>query len=193
MPITRNTREQRREIAENIKSAERLNERRKKLYIRIYKKGWLYRSTFSIRIVYLTVLIVALFFDDTLSTQRKETVKSVFLDHLTYHSKTRSSHSVTTLEFSTENDDYEVYDGISNLQKGDKVIIERNLFGKPIYYMNLSAGQKYEIDISRMYYIIFFTTAVSFLLIGGIDKAARKFLVIISIIDILALAAYLFT
>jgi hypothetical protein len=189
---TRYSPEQRRELAENARIKKRLMERKKKLFKRIYKKSWLYISTLTARLFYITFLTVALLLGDTFSTQKKEIVTKTDIEYQTHHGQRGGSYTVSTLRFSTDQDEYVVYNGFLIIEKGDTITVERNLFHKPIYYSKDNWNKKFGLNISRMYYIIFFITALSFLLTEVLNEKIRKFIIIISIIDLLALVAYFF-
>jgi hypothetical protein len=131
---------------------------------------------------------------DLWGKNEKEVIKNVEWDYNTYYNRTNSigSYSVTTLHFTTNANSYIVYNGAANLSEGDTIIIKKNFFGKGIYYYKENWNYKYELNISRMYYIILFFTAISLIFSCFIKKEINIYIIIISIINVFSIITYFF-
>ena len=103
------------------------------------------------------------------------------------------------LHLETERDDYyhtaniEDY-SVPDLFPKDTIEIERNIFGKPIYFSRPGWRVSYPLDFSFfIYYIIFFVVFVSFFFNDGTDSFVSKLLWITYSMSIIAMAVYFFT
>lgn len=74
-----------------------------------------------------------------------------------------------------------------SIQLDDSLIIERNVFGKPIYYSKIGSKFKFSLPIDDRYYLLLFLTFLSFLLLKFRFQYNIVCLVLISCFNILLL------
>ncbi len=141
--------------------------------------------------LYLSFLTVAYFLDDRFSNQQLE--EAQWVKHTQVETYRRYSKRIYySFEIKTNTDTYFLSDreyGI-NVQQGDKIIIERNLFGKPIYYTKFGWHNKFRLDLFWAYQWIFWLTLLSLIFKYWNFAYWTYFLVLFSLIDTIALIAY---
>ena len=125
------------------------------------KSGW-YKFSLSVCFLYLSFFIFIYFLDDRFSNTQSEVVQWVkhTMDEHVYRGTNWSSNS---FEIKTNVNTYSLGDrgyGL-NVEQGDTVIIERNLFGKPIYYTELDWNNKFSLRPNYFYYAIFILTLIA--------------------------------
>lgn len=154
------------------------------------KSGW-YKFSLSLCLLYLSFFIVIYFLDDRFSNTQSEVVQWVS------HTQVESYHRYTkrisySFEIKTNEDSYSLSGrkyGVA-IEEGDTIIVERNLFGKPIYYFKSTWNHKYSLDTSRIYFLIFAFT------LGALAARYWHFVIWIyylkwmGVIDLIALITY---
>jgi hypothetical protein len=125
------------------------------------KSGW-YKFSLSVCFLYLSFFIFIYFLDDRFGNRQLEEVQLVKGTQVeTYH---RYSKRISySFEIKTKIDTYYVTDSDYDIfiEHGDKIIIERNLFGKPIYYTKIGWYNKFPINPNWVYYLIYALTLMA--------------------------------
>ena len=156
------------------------------------KSGW-YKFSLSLCFLYLSFFIFIYFLDDRFSNTQSEVVQ--WVTHRSVEEYNRRTNGVSysySFEINTNEDTYSLSGrnyGVA-LEEGDTIIVERNLFGKPIYYFKSTWNHKYSLDTSRIYFLIFAFT------LGALAARYWHFVIWIyylkwmSVINLIALIAY---
>jgi len=165
-----------------LKLADKKNvlfKRKRTLYNRIYRKGFLFKAAWIVRSLYIVLFIaVALLFNK--ATYIK---KEIVVDKQVESYKTVSGYGTfenTTLflktnagKYTSNFTDFDVPD----LHTNDTVRVEHNVFGKPIYLTNPGWNWKYSIDSDfKLYCIMLFITVISLFFNDGLDRFTSKIL-----------------
>lgn len=167
--------------------------RRRKLYNRSYRKSAFFMSAWAVRLLFMALfVIVAVFFNKT-SQSKKEKILSRHVESI----KTVSGHGtydITTLSLQTNAGSYTSnftdFD-IPALNVNDSVHVERNFFGKPIYFTNPGWNWKYSIDSTfYLYFVVLTLTLISFFFNDGLDRFTTKVLWFTLIVDIITSALF---
>lgn len=189
MPKEKYSPEGRKKLREEILLKRITKKNNIKLYNSNLRQSLLYKFSLLIRFFYIILLSLNLICADFLSQQQEEIVVEAYEEHVaSVSSNTGRISALYTNHILTNIDSYTIYGKVANstFEKDDIIVIERNLFGKPIYYSKTNEEYKYPINISRMYYIILFWTILSLLIFFTSFKASKKLIIFISIIDLLA-------
>jgi hypothetical protein len=155
------------------------------------KSGW-YKFSLSLCLFYIAFFIFTYFLGDRFSSRQVEVVQSISHTTVEHYSRYQKRGSTFSFEIKTNIDTYSLSRrkyGV-NIEQGDTLIIERNLFGKPIYYFKQTWNKKYRLDPSRIYSLIFVFT------LGALAARYWHFVIWIyylkwmSVVDLIALIAY---
>lgn len=167
--------------------------RRRRLYNRLYRKSAFFMSAWAVRLLFIALfVIVAVFFNKT-SRSKKEKILSSHVEFI----KTVSGHGtydITTLFLQTNagayTSNFTDFD-IPALNVNDSVHVERNFFGKPIYFTNPGWNWKYSIDSTfYLYFVVLALTFISFFFNDGLDRFTTKVLWFTLIVDIITSALF---
>lgn len=189
MPKEKYNIEERKKLREEILLKRITKKNNIKLYNSNLRQSLLYKFSLLIRFFYIILLSLNLICADLLSREQEEIIDEAYEEHVASASlRTGKVSALYTNHILTNVDSYTIYGKVANstFEKGDIIVIERNIFGKPIYYSKINEEYKYPINISRMYYIILFWTIISLLLFFTSFKASKKLIIFISLIDLLA-------
>ncbi|MES2130784.1 MAG: hypothetical protein V4506_00455 [Bacteroidota bacterium] len=162
--------------------------RRRKLYNKLYRKSAFFRSAWAIRLLFIALFVlVAVFFNKT-TRSKKEKILSSHVESI----KTVSGHGtydLTTLFLQTNVESYSsnfTDFAIPVLNVNDSIHVERNFFGKPIYFTNPGWNWKYSIDSTfYLYFAILMLTFISFFFNDGLDRFTTNVLWFTLIVDII--------
>jgi hypothetical protein len=173
-----------------------LDKRRHRLYNRKFRRSFIFIATWTVRLLYFALFILVLIFHNKIGSLQNEIVQEKNIESYTSTSR-RGTRKVTTLYLKTDRDSYTSNIGDTRLppfNAGDTIIIERNIFGKPIYFLKENWNWKYGIDVNFVYYyIVLFITFISMFFNDGLDRFTAKILWIAWTIDIMAIACYFLT
>lgn len=173
-----------------------LDKRRRRLYNRKFRRSFIFIATWAVRLIYFTLFILVLILNDKTGSFQNEIVQDKKVETYTNVSR-RGTQKITTLYLKTDHDTYTSNIGDIRLPAfniGDTLVIERNIFGKPIYFLKDEWGYKYGIDVNfALYYIVLFITFISLFFNDGLDRFTEKILLVVWTIDILAISFYFLT
>jgi hypothetical protein len=193
----RHTIESRKKILLQIDKRYTSEQRKRRLYNRVYRKSFIFIGAWAARIIYILLFISVMVFNKSSGGFRNEKLISKSVDSYVSHSKYRNGAVVSTLYLETESNSYE--SNISNVDVpelfiNDTLQIERNIFGKAIYFTKKDWGIKYSISTNFViYYMILFLTVISFFFNDGLDLFTSKILWLCYAVNIIAIAVYFFT
>jgi hypothetical protein len=186
--------EERLRLLRQLDQRQFLEQRRNRLYNKKYRKGLLFISCWTVRLLYIILLLVVSFIHRTPNGNRKEVVVDRYVDRYISRSKS-GSRIVTNLYITTNKSNYQSNFGDQyppNFNVGDTLIIEQNIFHKAIYFSKTEWRLKYWISLNyRYYYIVLFFTIISFFFNDGLDRFTNKLLSIIMATNLIAMACYL--
>lgn len=183
-------------LLKQLEQTQALDKRRRRLYNKKYRKSLFFVSIWVGRLIYIILFFVVLFLHDKSGSLRKETVLNKNIESYTRTTR-RGSYRVTTLSIETNFKSYvsefgDKYPPSFNI--GDTLIIERNIFNKPIYFTKSNWNLKYWIFTNPIYYyIILFLTLISLFFNDGLDRFTDKILLIIWSANIISIAIYFLT
>lgn len=185
--------EYRNKILQQIDKNNQYEERKHRLYNKIYRKSFIFIGAWAIRIIYFTLFIVVALTYHNSKGSRKETLLEKKAETITAVSKL-GFQSLTTLYLETNEGSYSSNIGdifLPPLNKNDTIIIERNMYNKPISFSKEGWNVKYSIDANFVfYYIILFLTFISFFFNNGLDPFTTKILYLCYAIDIITIAIF---
>ncbi|MFL5751888.1 MAG: hypothetical protein ACJ76F_00655 [Bacteroidia bacterium] len=185
--------EEREKIAGRLQRRRELDKRRRRLYNRRYRKSFIYISTWILRLAYISLFFLAFLFNYRSAGSKKEKVISRTIEK--YNNRSiHGAQEINILYFETDRGSYQFNIGNIGLPKfkeGDTLLIERNIFGKPIYFTKEDWGKKYELQVNLlMYYLVLFLTFLSLFFNDGLDRFTDKILWLAWTLDIFAITAY---
>lgn len=167
--------------------------RRQRLYNRLYRKSYLFILAWGVRMFYILLFSIICFWHNVPHGYSKEVVLYKEIETYTYISGKTPKNS-TDLTIQTSHDKYVTdISGISvpDFNKGDTLIIERNVFDKPIYFSEVSWSVKYSFGVKfAAYFAVLFITLISFAFNNGLDLYTNKLLKIIIATDLLTMGCY---
>jgi hypothetical protein len=187
---------ERERLLQRIAVSKEWQERRKRRYNRKYRKGLFFRASWASRIIYLALFVfVSIFYNHSKGFAR-ETVLNVGTDY-SYRSPKYSLSKITTLYFETEKHNYTAYvTGIKvpEFKAGDTLLIEYNIFGRPIYFTKDEWHMKYGINANFIaYFLILFATILSMFFNDGLDRFTDKILMIVWFLNLISIGIFFFT
>lgn len=185
--------EYRNKILQQIDKNNQYEERKRRLYNKIYRKSFIFIGAWAIRIIYFTLfMVVALTYHHS-KDSRKEKLLEKKGDTISVVSKL-GLQSLTTLYLKTNEGSYSSNVGdifLPPLNNNDTIIIERNIYNKPISFSKEGWNVKYSIDANFvLYYIILFLTFISFFFNNGLEPFTTKILYLCYVIDIVTIALF---
>ena len=156
------------------------------------KKGQ-FRTTWLIRLIYTILILLQLTIGRISNGFNSEIVVEKSVEHGSSGSRfSGRSQSYSTTYLTTDKDSYTLYySGVGDLNSGDTILIERNILNKPIYFTKDKWDNKYEMNLYRLYYVLFGLTIFSFLL-NGKNKTTRIILWTLAISDTIAFLTFFF-
>lgn len=195
MKRPRLTNQERMKILKRVEKSQFLDKRRRQLYNKKYRKSIFFISVWAGRVVFIVLFIIASVLHNKPYSTTKEIVVSKYTE--SYISRTKSgSFRMTDLHIETKFQNYlSKFKDKSppDFNVGDTLLIERNIFTKPVYFTKSDWNSKYWIRFNFItYYIILFLTIVSLFFNDGLDRFTDKILLIIWSLNIIALVMYFF-
>lgn len=173
-----------------------LDKRKRRLYNKKFRRSLIFIAAWVVRVIYLSLYILILTLYERSSGYENELVLERNVESYKVYSR-QGSYWVTELNFRTNHDRYcsKFRDsGAPAFKINDTLMIERNIFGKPIYFTKDSWPLKYSIDLSSLLYsLILFLTLVSMGFNDGLDRITKRILHITWIIDALAIFFFFLT
>ena|SRR6218665_2114137 len=168
--------------------------RRQRLYNRKYRKSCLFVSAWAIRITFVTLYIAVFFLHDRHGSYTKEVVLDKEIEEYKPFSSSKPPRRGVNVHIQTDHESYTaniIQMKFADFIKGDTLLIERNVFDKPIYFRKAGWGAAYPFNASfRYYYMVLFVTLISFAFNDGLDRFTNKLLKIIMALDLFAIACY---
>lgn len=166
---------------------------KRRRYNRLYRKSYIFISAWAIRIIYFFLFIIVILFYDISKGWSDEILLSKKTETYITHTK-RGVIETTKLYFETNYHSYTANisrDRPPEMYANDTINIERNIFGKSIYYSKADWGLKYALEHNfTLYYIILFFTMISFFFNDGLDPFTNKILWVIYSINFTAIAYF---
>ncbi len=183
-------------LLKQLEQSQAFDKRRHRLYNRKYRKSFFFISIWAGRLIYIILFFVVTLLNDKSGSFRDETVLSRNVESYINTSR-RGSYRVTTLNIETNFKNYTSEFGDKyppGFKTGDTLIIERNIFNKPIYFTKSNWHFKYWIFTNPIYYyVILFLTLISLFFNDGLDRFTDKILLIIWSANIIGIAFYFLT
>jgi hypothetical protein len=171
-----------------------LRERRNRLYNRFYRKAPLYRISIFTRIIFFVFFVWIFVWHGGSGEISQELVKHREMDVLI---SSRKVPTVTRLIMTTDRGTYEArFEGVSlpTVAKGDTLLVEHTIFGKPARFSERIWSQYYEFNLNWILYaVIGFIVLVSFSFNDGLDRFNDRFLRVTSALVCFAFVHYFFT
>lgn len=188
--------EERSRLLKQIDQHQFLDKRRRRLYNKKYRKSFLFVSILIGRLAYIALFITVGFLHFEPGEQREEIVMNKKIE--SYISSSRyGSTKITTLYIETNYGNYTSNLGETrppNFESGDKIVIEKNIFYKPIYFSKAGWHYKYGLYTNFTYYfIILFVTLLSLFFNDGLDRFTDKILLITWALTIFGITFYFLT
>lgn len=196
MPKPRFNKEQRERLLSKLAHSKELESVKRRRYNRIYRRSFFFRASWTARIVYILLYVLIFFLYDQSKGFTREIVEKTETD-ITYSNPKYSRAKITTLYFETNNSNYTAnVTGIfvPPFKEGDTLLIEHNIFGRPIYFTKENWSMKYAISSNFVFYfLILFVTIVSMFFNDGLDRFTDKILMIIWFLNIISIGIFFFT
>jgi hypothetical protein len=188
--------QEREKLLEKIALSKELNEKKKKRYNHLYRKSLFFKASWAIRIIYLLLFILVSIFYHHSKGFASEKVLNVGTD-ISYRSPKYSLSKITTLYFETDRNNYNAYvTGIKvpEFKAADTLLIEYNIFGRPIYFTKEEWPMKYGLNANFIgYFLILFVTILSMFFNDGLDRFTDKILMIIWFLNLITIGVFFFT
>lgn len=181
-------------LLKQIKDAQALEKRKRRLFNRIYRRTFFFKATWVCRLLYSFLFFFVAFTHNIPKTSRKEVVIAKSVD--VYNSYTKGGTRVQTryLKFTTNYGTYErsfTRTYLPDFEIDDTLIIERNYYNKVIFFTKIGWALKYGFSTHfQFYYLVFFATFLSFFYNDGFYKQTRQIILAICIVNLLTLVAY---
>jgi len=174
----------------------RENDERRRIYNKEFRRGRFFIGVTIVRVLYILAFVAACFIHLEPTGYHEEIVTSTSSYTYTIHSKT-GSHTETELTINTDQHHYFAtrHGAISSpFQKGDAVVIGRNILGRAICLAKSDWNYMYVLDNPLFFYFaVLGITLFSAFFHDGTAKFVLNFLKIIAAVDIIAILAYVFT
>ncbi|MES2516022.1 MAG: hypothetical protein V4580_17845, partial [Bacteroidota bacterium] len=169
-----------------------LHERKRRLYNRFFHKSLFYRSSLAVRLGYVVMFVIVFCLYNTTHSTRLE--RYVQCESRSF----RGQKSTTDIvHIQTNYDEYRVSNDFRNCSRfkpGDILIVERNLFGKPIHFTQDEWDMTYGIYKNYVYYyMLLFATALTFFFHDGLDFFTTKLLYLFYAVDLISMVAFFIT
>ncbi len=160
--------------------------------IALFKRTRLYKLTVFIRILFIVFLVTSVLIDNYLGSTRVETVLKKNREVHQSSSKYGPTRKYYVYVIKTNFETYSIHQDAQggSIQLDDSLIIERNVFGKPIYYSKIGSKFKFSLPIDDRYYLLLFLTFLSFLLLKFRFQYNIVCLILISCFNIFAFTTY---
>ena len=191
---TRTSPEQRKRFLDQLAKNQQRQKRRRRLYNKMYRKGFPFVSAWLVRIIFIALFISVCFLHHKHGSYATEVVLFKEIDQYTYMSG-RSLRSGASLYILTDHGEY--YVNISRMSfrdfnKRDTLVIERNIFGRPIYFSRIGWTVAYPFGINfKFYFVVLFATLISFAFNNGLDRPFTPLLLkIITAFNLFAIGCY---
>lgn len=189
----RRSKEELQRIRKQIEKNDLLDQRRRRLYNRKYRKSFFFIAVWATRIAYCVLFVVALFLHTKPTEQRAEIVTGIQVEHYIARTKT-SSQKQTDINIQTNYGNYSSTFASHYpppIEAGDTLLIERNMFKKPIFFRKTSWNVKYMMSIHGIiYYVVLLLTLLSFFFNDGLDRFTNKLFLFIWALDIITALCY---
>ncbi len=172
-----------------------LEQRRRRLYNRKYRRGFIYLSSLSIRIAYAILFITALATQDIGSSSVSEEVTSTRRSTVEEQGR-GGAYTVSKLVFSTTTRTY-VYKNnrktLPPLEEGDTVIIIKNILGRPIFFTRSDWGIEFPFPNGlSIHLMLCILSIISFFFNDGLDMIGRRVVIGVAFLDLVLAYNYFF-
>jgi hypothetical protein len=193
MRAPRLSEEEREEWLRRIDEIKTIQERKRRLFNRKYRKTPLFIAAWVLRLLYIALFFMVLMFEEKSIGYREEVVLEKNTE--TYMSYGRRRVSITETTFETK---YNTYSSKLTgnppppFRTGDTLLIERNIFYKPIYYTKKGWLLKYPVYFNWIWYaVILFFTFVSLPFNDGLDGFTHKILWVMWVLNLIGIYFYI--
>lgn len=185
--------EELRSIHRQIEKNQLLDKRRRRLYNRRYRKSFFFVAVWAGRIIYMFLFITVAATHRIAKESREEIVIHKAIESTIQRSR-GSSYRQTELSIETNYAHYtSTFIGHypPDFSEYDTLLIERNLFHKPIYFTKSAWGYKYYINTHFFtYLIVVFMTFISFFFNDGLDRFTDKVLLMTWALNLISALCY---
>lgn len=196
MPKQKSDKYNRNRLLQKIAASKELQEKKKRRYNRLYRKSLFFKASWGTRIIYLLLFIIVSIFYHHSKGFANETVLNVGTD-ISYRSPKYSLSKITTLYFETDKNNYSAYiTGIKvpEFKAGDQLLIEYNIFGRPIYFTKDEWHMKFGLNTNFIgYFLILFATILSMFFNDGLDRFTDKILMTVWFLNLISIGIFFFT
>lgn len=193
---SRTSPQQREKFLDQVERSELRQKRRRRLYNRMYRKSCLFISAWIVRSVFILLYVAVLFLHHTHGSYSKEVVVDSEVEKHVPYSFSRPPKRGVIFNIHTNQCRYSenvIQMRFTDLKRGDTLIIERNIFGRPIYFYKDSWNAAHRFSIGfRYYFVVLFATLISLAFNNGLDRFTNKLLKIIVAVNVLAILCYFF-
>lgn len=180
-------------IRKQIEKNQLLDQRRHRLYNRKYRKSFFFIAVWAARIVYCVLFVAALFLHTKPTEQRAEIVTHIMVEDYTARTK-MSSQKQRDISIQTNGGKYTstfTRNYPPDIEEGDTLFIERNVFKKPIFFTKANWQEKYMMNINALvYFVVLLLTFLSFFFNDGLDRFTDKLFLFIWALDIVTALCY---
>jgi|GEM_PF-1786626 len=193
--------QQREKIFERIDRKNVLDARRRRLYNRKYRKTPLYVLARALRLLSMLFFLCVLLFNEKSGSYREERVlendSEVYYKRVTGRYSSGEKRKVTIISVSTDDGNYSSDFGTSSVpafKVGDTLLVERNIFNKPIYFSKKGWNLAYSIRTYAEWYVVtFLVVLISLFFSDGLDRFTDKIIWVGWTLSLVALYCYFFT
>lgn len=168
---------------------QKLDERKRRLYNRFFRKSLFYWSSLIVRILYVLLFLIVVVLYEFPNEFRQEKFLNFEVEYSRGGKYAKNVYYlVTDKETYYISKDFQLYD---LLKKGDIINVEYNLFNKPIYFKKEEWNIKYGIYKNYIYYyMLLFTSCVTFFFNDGYDSFTVKLLYVFYAIDLISIIVF---
>ncbi len=187
--------EERQRILHEVEAKRLQEEESDRIFNQTYRKSFVFIAAWAIRLIYVILLVLVLIFNDRSNGLKNEIVVDKNVENYTYAS-IRGTFHIKDYHIFTNIREYTIDirdQGIPEINVGDTVLIERNIFGRAIYITKSDWAWAYGIANGMSpipYCIVLMLTLFSFFLNDGTARFTNKLLLLVVAADIIAIMAY---
>lgn len=171
---------------------QKLDARKRRLYNRYFKKSLFYWSSLIVRLLYIFLFgLVFIFYNKPKEFRYEKFV--AFEKEYTSGSRytTNDNCLVTNINTYHISKDFRNYDF---LKTDDLLMVEYNVFNKPIHFKQEGWNIKYGIYKNYIYYyMLLFATCITFFFNDGYDAFTMKLLYVFYAVDIISIILFFIT
>jgi hypothetical protein len=177
--------EQREKLFSRIDKKNELEKRKTRLYNRRFRKTPLFIVSWLLRLIYIGIFVSISFINDISNEFTEEVVLEKEIIRTSKH---------TILNLKTDKGNYSVSTTritIPRFNASDTILVERNIFNKPVYFTRQGWIIKYAIQLNAFYYFILFPIFISLFFNNGLEKFTKRLLLASTLLSVAGPLCYL--